>query len=106
MRRQGMITIDMRVRPRPPRPRARKLPLVRLGAVGFILMHVACLAVFLTGINLRAMALCAACYLVQMVGGTAGFHRYFAHRSYRTSRWLQFVLAWLGCSAAQRGPLW
>ena len=101
-----MITIDMRVRRRPPRPRARKLPLVRLSAVAFILMHVACLAVFLTGVNLRALVLCAACYLVQMVGVTAGFHRYFAHRSYRTSRWFQFVLAWLGCSAAQRGPLW
>lgn len=32
--------------------------------------------------------------------------RYFAHRSYRTGRVFQFVLAWIGCSAAQKGPLW
>src|SRR3989304_7684806 len=37
---------------------------------------------------------------------TGGYHRYFAHRSYKTSRWFQFVLAGLGCSAAQKGPLW
>jgi len=41
-----------------------------------------------------------------MFGITAGFHRYFAHRTYRTSRTLQFLLACLGTAAAQRGPLW
>ena len=41
-----------------------------------------------------------------MFGITGGYHRYFAHRSYKTSRVFQFVLAWLGCSAVQKGPLW
>ena len=41
-----------------------------------------------------------------MFGITAGYHRYFSHRAYKTSRWFQFVLAWLGCSATQKGPLW
>ncbi len=41
-----------------------------------------------------------------MFGITAAYHRYFAHRSYRTSRTFQFLLACLGCSALQRGPLW
>jgi stearoyl-CoA desaturase (delta-9 desaturase) len=41
-----------------------------------------------------------------MFGITAGYHRYFAHRSFKTSRWFQFVLACLGCSALQKGPLW
>jgi stearoyl-CoA desaturase (delta-9 desaturase) len=77
-----------------------------LGAGAFLLMHVACLAVFLTGADVLALTLCGACYLLQMVGITAGYHRYFAHRSYRTSRAFQFVLACLGCSAAQKGPLW
>ncbi|HZU34790.1 MAG TPA: acyl-CoA desaturase [Gemmataceae bacterium] len=74
--------------------------------VAFVLMHVACLAVFLSGTNVLALSLCAACYLLQMLGITAGYHRYFAHRAYKTSRIFQFVLAWLGCSAVQRGPLW
>jgi stearoyl-CoA desaturase (delta-9 desaturase) len=41
-----------------------------------------------------------------MAGITAGYHRYFSHRSYKTGRAFQFVLAWVGCSAAQKGPLW
>jgi stearoyl-CoA desaturase (delta-9 desaturase) len=41
-----------------------------------------------------------------MFGITAGYHRYFAHRSYRVHRVSQFLLAWLGCSALQKGPLW
>ena len=53
-----------------------------------------------------AVGLCAGLYVVRMFGLTAGYHRYFAHRAYKTSRWFQFVLAWLGCSAMQKGPLW
>ena len=41
-----------------------------------------------------------------MFGITGGYHRYFAHKSYKTSRAFQFVLAWLACSATQKGPLW
>ena len=44
----------------------------RLGLWAFLLMHVACLAIFLTGTNVLALALCAACYFIQMVGITAG----------------------------------
>jgi stearoyl-CoA desaturase (delta-9 desaturase) len=72
----------------------------------FVLLHLAPLAVFWTGVDLASLLLCAACYLVNMAGVTAGYHRYFAHRSYRTSRWFQFVLACLGCTALQKGPLW
>ena len=37
---------------------------------------------------------------------TAGFHRYFSHRTYRLGRVSQFVLAFLGQTAAQKGVLW
>jgi stearoyl-CoA desaturase (delta-9 desaturase) len=67
---------------------------------------VSCLAILLTGTNALALALCGICYLARMFGITAGYHRYFAHRSYKTSRAFQFVLACLGCSALQKGPLW
>jgi stearoyl-CoA desaturase (Delta-9 desaturase) len=98
-------------RPTPSQSRPGDQPVVYalsgwLGAGGFILMHVACLAVLLTGANATALTLCGVCYLLQMVGITAGYHRYFAHRSYKTSRVFQFILACLGCSAAQKGPLW
>ena len=81
-------------------------PAAWFGAGTFILMHVACLAVFLTGTSVLALSLCGGCYLLQMVGITVGYHRYFSHRAYKTSRAFQFVLACLGCSAGQKGPLW
>src|SRR5438270_7033279 len=72
----------------------------------FLSVHLGCLFAFVTGVNRLALLLCAASYLVRMFGITAGYHRYFSHRSYKTSRPFQLVLALLGCSALQRGPLW
>lgn len=77
-----------------------------LKSVPFLSLHLACVAVFFTGVNTVALALCGAFYFVRMFGITAGYHRYFSHRSFKTSRFFQFVLAWLGCSAMQKGPLW
>jgi stearoyl-CoA desaturase (Delta-9 desaturase) len=72
----------------------------------FIFIHLACLGALLTGVDATALLLCFATYFLRMFGITGGYHRYFAHRSYKTSRVGQFVLAWLGCSAMQKGPLW
>jgi stearoyl-CoA desaturase (delta-9 desaturase) len=74
--------------------------------IPFILLHLACLAALFTGAPLAAIGLCAFTYFIRMFGVTAAYHRYFAHRSYKTSRPFQFFLAWLGCSAMQKGPLW
>ena len=41
-----------------------------------------------------------------MFGLAVGYHRYFAHRTFRTSRVGQFLLALLATTAAQKGPLW
>jgi stearoyl-CoA desaturase (delta-9 desaturase) len=79
----------------------------RLRALPFILLHVAALVTpFLVPITWTAAGLCVLFYVVRMFGITGVYHRYFAHRAYKTSRWFQFVLAWLGCSAMQKGPLW
>ena len=40
------------------------------------------------------------------IGVTAGLHRYFAHRSFKTTRWFQFLLAVVGSTALQKGALW
>ena len=37
---------------------------------------------------------------------TGGYHRYFAHKSYKTSRWFQFVIAFMAQTSAQKGALW
>jgi stearoyl-CoA desaturase (delta-9 desaturase) len=41
-----------------------------------------------------------------MFGLMAGYHRYFAHRSFKTSRAFQFLLGLLGTLGYQKGPLW
>ena len=45
-------------------------------------------------------------YLVRMFAITGGYHRYFAHRTYKTGRVFQLILALLAMSSAQQGVLW
>ena len=79
---------------------------VHPSAILFVAVHLACLAAFWTGVTIEALTLGAALYLLRMFGITAGYHRYFAHRAYKTSRAFQLVLACLAQSSAQRGVLW
>ncbi len=50
--------------------------------------------------------LLAATFYARMFAITGGYHRYFAHKTFKTSRAFQFVLAALACSSTQKGPLW
>lgn len=72
----------------------------------FVAVHLACLGAIWTGVPLWAVGLCALLYVVRMFGVTAGYHRYFSHRSYRMGRVMQFVMAFLAETTAQRGVLW
>ena len=72
----------------------------------FLALHASCLFVFVVGWSWVAVGVAVGMYYLRMFAITAGYHRYFSHRSFRTSRFLQFCLAALGSSAAQRGPLW
>lgn len=69
-------------------------------------MHVACVGVFFVHVSRAVVALAVGSYLVRMFAITAGYHRYFSHRSYKTSRAFQFFLALLGTMSMQNGPLW
>jgi len=77
-----------------------------LGNIPFISIHISSLLIFGVGFSWVACITCFALWFVRMFGITAGYHRYFSHRTYKTSRWFQFTLAVLGNSAAQLGPLW
>jgi len=77
-----------------------------LKAAPFLLLHLALLTVFLVPVDAFVLTLCAITYFVRMFGITGVYHRYFAHRAYKTSRFFQFILACIGCSALQKGPLW
>ena len=87
-------------------PAAERECIAWIRSLPFLGVHVACLGAFWTGVSWNAILLCGGLYVIRMFGITAGYHRYFAHRSYRTSRVVQFVLAWIACSAVQKGPLW
>ena len=75
-------------------------------AIPFLGMHLACLAVFQVGVSWIAVAVAAALYAVRMFAITGFYHRYFSHRTFRTSRAVQFLFALIGASCVQRGPLW
>jgi stearoyl-CoA desaturase (delta-9 desaturase) len=72
----------------------------------FFALHAACLPVLWVGAVPVELAVALGAYLARMFAITGGYHRYFAHASYRTSRTFQFALAWLGAASAQKGPLW
>ncbi len=89
-----------------PAARARLTALTALSLSLFVGIHLGSLSVFWLGVTGRDVALCAGLYALRMFGITAGYHRYFAHRSYKTSRWFQFVLAWIASMSIQKGVLW
>lgn len=72
----------------------------------FAAVHLAALASFCFGLDPRALLLCGILYVVRMFGVTAGYHRYFSHRTYKTSRLFQAILAVLATSSSQKGVLW
>jgi stearoyl-CoA desaturase (delta-9 desaturase) len=73
----------------------------------FILVHLVAVATpFLVPATPGLIGLAAALYALRMFAITAGYHRYFAHRAFRTGRAFQLVLAVLGGMSAQKGALW
>ncbi|WP_313914979.1 acyl-CoA desaturase [Tahibacter sp.] len=77
-----------------------------LRALPFVLLHLACFAVIWVGVSPLAVSVAIALYVVRMFALTAFYHRYFSHKTFRTSRPVQFAFALIGASCAQRGPLW
>ena len=75
-------------------------------ALPFLGVHAACGLVVLFPPTGKLLALAASGYVIRMWAVTAGYHRYFAHRAYKTSRRFQLALAVLAGTAMQQGPLW
>ena len=78
-----------------------------LANAAFLGIHLLVLVgIFVMGWSWEGFALAVGLYYLRMFGVTAGYHRYFAHRTYRTSRAFQFFLAFLAQTSAQKGVLW
>ena len=74
--------------------------------ISFWLIHVGCLGAIWTGVSPVAIAVCLGFYALRMFAITGWFHRYFSHNSFQAGRKTRFAFAFLGCMAAQKGPLW
>jgi stearoyl-CoA desaturase (delta-9 desaturase) len=77
-----------------------------LRTVPYIAMHLACLGVILVGWSPVALLVAIGMYVLRMLAITGFYHRYFSHRSFKTSRAMQFLFAVLGAASVQRGPIW
>lgn len=83
----------------------RKIQLFTAGI--FVTMHIAAVAgIFFVPKTWHWLLLTWFMYAIRGFAVTVGYHRYFSHRSFETSRWFQFVIAFVATLALQRGPLW
>lgn len=74
--------------------------------IPFVVLHLACIGVIWTGVTTPSLLLFVILYLTRVFAITIGYHRYFSHRTYQTSRLVQFLLAVLCQSTTQRGVIW
>ncbi len=72
----------------------------------FIAVHLACLGPIWVGWSWSAVGVALGLYWLRVFFVTAFYHRYFSHRTFQTSRPMQFAFALAGATAVQRGPLW
>jgi stearoyl-CoA desaturase (delta-9 desaturase) len=52
-----------------------------------------------------ALVVCVVVYLAAGFGVTLGYHRLLTHRSFRTPKFIEYILSVLGCLSNQGGPL-
>jgi stearoyl-CoA desaturase (Delta-9 desaturase) len=87
-------------------PAVRWWSYVRATTVGFWGVHVAAVVGAILAFSWAGVALAVGMYFLRMFVVTAAYHRYFSHRSFKTSRWFQFILALGAQTAGQKGVLW
>ena len=87
-----------------PLPNGARLQI--LSCIPFAIIHIAALSVLWIHFRWSYLITCVAVFLVRMFFVTAGYHRYFSHRSFKTSRWFQFVIAVMATTSTQKGVLW
>ena len=78
----------------------------KVTTVPFALMHLGVIAVFFFPFHWSLVGWLVGSYYLRMFAVTAGYHRFFSHRSYRMNRVWQFAMAFLAQTSAQKGILW
>lgn len=82
----------------------RKIHWLRI--LPFIGLHLACLSVLWVGVSGFALWFMLGFYVLRMFAITGFYHRYFSHKTFQTSRLVQFIFGLIGTMSSQRGPLW
>lgn len=72
----------------------------------FIIISLTPLFAFTVPFSWELVGIAILTYSLRMFGITGVYHRYFSHNAYKTSRVFQFILAWIGAIAMQKGPIW
>lgn len=89
-----------------PAPGGAHADIMYPSAIPFVLVHLGCVAAIWSGVTWVALATCIGLYGLRMFAVVAGYHRYFSHRAFTTSRAFQFALAVVAQSSAQKSVLW
>jgi stearoyl-CoA desaturase (delta-9 desaturase) len=102
----GVRTLESELPPND-RPRRAADEVVNLrSSIAFFALHLLPFLAILTGVTRTALLLAVGTFTIRGFFITGGYHRYFSHKSYRLNRFWQFVFAFGGTTASQKGPLW
>jgi stearoyl-CoA desaturase (delta-9 desaturase) len=71
-----------------------------------IIGHLAVLGAFFVPVTTELLVASVLTYFLRVFAIEGVAHRYFSHRSFKTSRGFQLMLAVLMASTGQRGPIW
>lgn len=74
--------------------------------IPYIIIHLFVFSIFFVGVSPTALLVFTFMFAVRMFAITGFYHRYFSHKTFKTSRFMQFIFAVIGSSAVQRGPIW
>jgi stearoyl-CoA desaturase (delta-9 desaturase) len=85
-----------------PEPRWNDIHL--LNVFYFSILHVLPFCAFFSGVNRSSIVACFVLYTVRVFLVTAGYHCYFSHRSFKTSRIFQLILA-IGAQTSGQGSV-
>jgi len=71
-----------------------------------IVIHMVPLLAIFTGATAFDWTVAIVLYFLRMFFVTGFYHRYFSHHTFKTSRWFQFIMAFLAETSMQKGVLW
>lgn len=68
----------------------------KLTIIAFAIINLECLAIFFMNYNITALVVFVVTFSARTFALTAGYHRYFAYKTFQTSQVFQFILALIG----------